>query len=489
MVGTPFRPVGTQSRVLAELARLWDQAAHRAPVTKVRVTQTELAKQSRVPIQTVNSWAKGASTPRDLDQLTAVGRVLAGWAGESAPIAAAWNELKRADQAAAPPAGHRAETGAGRPLVEVTDPGAERASVAPTNRSAPRSSAASTSGTASQEGAAQVPPIGFIGRRDILATLLAALRNPQIPLITLKGMGGIGKTALAQEAVRTLADEDLFSTIFWRSTQTERFIGEGVVRTEVSDYSFDALLDDLLQHSQLVWSADASTVTKEQIVRNWLADSDSQVLIVLDNLETVRDRDALVASLIDILGRGKILITSRYSILRERAFSLDLGGLSRQDSIAFLARTAERQNNANLMSADPDTLARIRDVAGGAPLAMQLISGQMDYQPVEQVLRVVEEAGFNDLSYAFYSFLFRRIWDELDGPARKVLVAMRHFEGNPTASAIQHTANVIDDEFYPATARLGQRSMLVMTRGREARYSLHPLTRYFINTDIVARWE
>ncbi|MEU5001514.1 NB-ARC domain-containing protein [Streptomyces sp. NPDC021622] len=487
MVGTPFRPVATQSRVLAELARLWDQAAHRASVTKVRVTQTELAKQSRVPIQTVNSWAKGASTPRDLDQLTAVGRVLAGWAGESAPMAATWDELKRADQAS-PPAGHRAGTGASRPLVEMTDTGPERASVAPTDRPARRSSAA-PSGKASQQVAAQVPPIEFIGRREILATLLATLRNPRIPLITLKGMGGIGKTALAQEAARTLADENLFSSIFWRSTQTERFIGEGVVRTEVSDYSFEALLDDLLRHSQLAWSADASTVTKQQIVRNWLADNDNQVLIVLDNLETVPDRDAMVASLIDILGRGKILITSRYSILRERAFSLDLGGLSRQDGIAFLASTAERQNNANLMSADPDTLARIRDVAGGAPLAMQLISGQMDHRPVEQVLRVVEEAGFTDLSYAFYSFLFRRIWDELDGPARKVLVAMRHFEGNPTASAIQHTANVIDDEFYPATARLGQRSMLAMTRGREARYSLHPLTRYFINTDIVARWE
>jgi hypothetical protein len=120
---------------------------------------------------------------------------------------------------------------------------------------------------------------------------------------------------------------------------------------------------------------------------------------------------------------------------------------------------------------------------------MQLISGQMDYQPVKQVLRVIEEAGFNDLSYEFYSFLFRRTWDHLDGPARKVLVAMRHFEGRPTAAAIQHTANMIDDEFYPAAAKLGQRSMVTMTTDREARYSLHPLTRYFINTDIVKRWE
>lgn len=328
----------------------------------------------------------------------------------------------------------------------------------------------------------------FIGRREDLATLLAALRNPQIPLIVLKGMGGIGKTALAEEAVRTAAAEKLFSSIFWHSTQAEKFVGEGVVRTEVADYSFDALLDDLLRHSQLAWSADTPRAVKEEIVRNWLADSDERVLIVLDNLETVPDRDSLAAALVQILGWGKVLTTSRYSVLREHAFTMDLEGLSPQDGIAFLTRTAEHQNNRNLMNADPDTLSRIRDVAGGAPLAMQLISGQMDYQPVEQVLRVIEEAGFNDLSYEFYSFLFRRTWDELGSSARKVLVAMRHFEGNPTAAAIQQTADMTDDEFYPAAARLGQRSMLAMTTDREPRYSLHPLTRYFINTDIVARW-
>lgn len=332
------------------------------------------------------------------------------------------------------------------------------------------------------------PPIGFVGRHEDVAVLLTALKDPQISLIAVKGMGGMGKTALAEEAVRIIAAEAFFSTIFWHSTQAEKFVGDGVVRTEVAEYSFEALLDDLLRHSQLTWSPDAPTAVKEKIVGDWLADDDNRVLIVLDNLETIRDRDALVARLMDILGWGKILVTSRYAVLRARAFTLDLEGLSPDDAITFLRRTAERQNNQNLISADPGLLARIRDVAGRAPLAMQLISGQMDYQPVEQVLRVIEEAGFNDLSYEFYSFLFQRTWEELDGVARKVLIAMRHFDGHPTAGAIQATAAMTDNEFYPAIAKLGQRSMLAMTTGSETRYSLHPLTKNFINTDIVSQW-
>jgi len=65
---------------------------------------------------------------------------------------------------------------------------------------------------------------------------------------------------------------------------------------------------------------------------------------------------------------------------------------------------------------------------------------------------------------------------------------MRHFDGRPTAGAIQATADMSDNEFYPAIAKLGQRSMLAMATGSETRYSLHPLTKNFINTDIVSRW-
>jgi hypothetical protein len=76
---TVFRPQGSTSRVLAELARLWDQAAVHSPG---QVTQKKLADDSGVPYTTVNGWATGAAAPRDLDQLVKVGSILAGLAKE-----------------------------------------------------------------------------------------------------------------------------------------------------------------------------------------------------------------------------------------------------------------------------------------------------------------------------------------------------------------------------------------------------------------------
>jgi uncharacterized protein YidB (DUF937 family) len=122
-----FRPAtgpNSASVVLAELARLRDQAVHRLAGTGRRVTQKRLAEDSGVPLATVNSWATGTSLPRDLDQLAAVGAVLAGWAGEAPPATRAWSRLLQIDQAARSVPGERGGEGTqvGRLIAELSDP-------------------------------------------------------------------------------------------------------------------------------------------------------------------------------------------------------------------------------------------------------------------------------------------------------------------------------------------------------------------------------
>ncbi|MFI9836305.1 hypothetical protein ACIHFD_04690 [Nonomuraea sp. NPDC051941] len=121
-MGSPFRPVTgphTSSQVLAELARLWDQAAHLAPRTQKR-----LAEKSDVPKQTINSWVTGKSLPRDVDQLARVGDVLAHWAGETSPTQRDWDKRLQADLRASKPSLARARAGVavGWPLQNVIDP-------------------------------------------------------------------------------------------------------------------------------------------------------------------------------------------------------------------------------------------------------------------------------------------------------------------------------------------------------------------------------
>jgi predicted ATPase/DNA-binding SARP family transcriptional activator len=52
-----------------------------------------------------------------------------------------------------------------------------------------------------------VPPTPFLGRERELERVAAMLRRPEVRLLTLTGTGGIGKTRLALEVARALADE------------------------------------------------------------------------------------------------------------------------------------------------------------------------------------------------------------------------------------------------------------------------------------------
>jgi hypothetical protein len=84
-----------------------------------QLTQKRLAEESGVPVSTVGSWATGASLPRDLDQLAAVGAVLARWGAQKPPAPREWSHLMRADEGAR---GALGDAGPGRLVAELTDP-------------------------------------------------------------------------------------------------------------------------------------------------------------------------------------------------------------------------------------------------------------------------------------------------------------------------------------------------------------------------------
>ncbi|GAA3843273.1 hypothetical protein GCM10022226_77820 [Sphaerisporangium flaviroseum] len=131
-MGRPFRPdTGPHqtSAVLAELAHLWDQAVRRAAAERPKakqITQTRLARESEVALQTINDWATGKRLPRDLDDLRKVGATLARWAGEEPATGKAWSALIRTDQrerdAPAPDVPLTSDIALGRPLEQVSDP-------------------------------------------------------------------------------------------------------------------------------------------------------------------------------------------------------------------------------------------------------------------------------------------------------------------------------------------------------------------------------
>jgi hypothetical protein len=330
----------------------------------------------------------------------------------------------------------------------------------------------------------------LIGRFDQLDSIMDALRNPKRkPMVAVVGLGGIGKTALAREAVERCREEDLFEHIVWSSAKPEHFVGETAIKAGVSDYDFDTLLGDIGRQCDRLDIPQMPPDQKQAAVKYLLANK--RVLIVMDNLETVPDSDKLVYNTFQILGQSKLLITSRHQVKHDRVYTINLGGFPESEGVTFLKEEGKERNVQAVVQASRPDLVEIHQITGGAPLAMKLVVGQVSRQPMEVVLKALKQASFTGQDYEFYRFVYQHSWEMLEMNARMALVDMSVFPplAGGAVDDVQAVSQVEASAFWPAMDQLVTMSLVdkIGQVGKE-RFALHPLTQYFIRSDITKEW-
>ncbi len=330
----------------------------------------------------------------------------------------------------------------------------------------------------------------FIGRQDALSKIMAALlaRNNQ-PIVMIVGLGGIGKTALAREAVEQSVRNELFNHIVWMSAKSERFSGEAIIQSKVLDYTFDELLSEISRQCNRLDIARMPLDQKKSAVHSLLIER--RMLIVLDNLETVSESDMLVDEIFQLLGQSKLILTSRHQNKHEQGFTVNLSGLSDDDSITFLREEGRVHGVSAIAEANLMTLLEIHKATGGAPLAMKLVVGQMSRQPMEFVLKSLKQASTHGQDYEFYRFVYFYSWEMLPEEGKKALVDMSVFPplSGGALTDVEAISQLESSLFWTAIGQLVLMSLVdkIGVAGKE-RFALHPLTHYFVLSDITGEW-
>jgi hypothetical protein len=351
-----------------------------------------------------------------------------------------------------------------------------------------------------------IPPKAYhvlVGRQDEIDKIMGALREPKSkPVIFIAGLGGIGKTALVREVVERCREEGSFKHFVWASFKTELFVGEHIIQTERSAYSFDELVRDIARQCTVAditqMPADqkqAMDITKMPPDRMLAKVKDllnkERVLIVLDNLENIPDSETLIAKVCEILGQGKLLITSRHHVKLE-VYNIDLSGLKEDAGVTLLRDESQERGIEIVADADRSILVEIHHVVGGAPLAMKLVIGQMSRQPMAVVLETLQKVKFAGQSYDIYRFIYQYSWKMLDMNARMVLVDMSVFPPlkGGAVKDVESISQVRGPAFWLAMDQLVRLSLVdkIGWAGKE-RFALHPLTQYFIRSDITNEQE
>ena len=290
------------------------------------------------------------------------------------------------------------------------------------------------------------------------------------------GPGGIGKTSLAIRAAESVPS-GRFRRIIFLSSKERELTADG--QRSLGSFVLPGYLEMLnaiareLEQSELSKSPEAE---RTDLTLRALRDAD--VLLMLDNLETLPepDRDQLFAFL-NRLPRGcSAIVTSRRcadaSAVVVRLDKLDWPAA--RDLITELAK-----DNDHLRRASEKEQRALYDETGGNPLLIRWVTGQLGLGRCRSILSALDflrsaPAGNNPLE-----FIFGDLLDTFTANETKVLAALTHFTSAMEVKFIAELGGINDAATQGALTDLSSRA-LVLPDVEERAFALVPMVADFL---------
>ena len=331
-----------------------------------------------------------------------------------------------------------------------------------------------------------LPATSLIGREAELAALESLSKNAQCRLLTLTGLGGIGKTRLAVE---------------FASRQRSMFPGGIYFVSLASLNSLNHVVTAIAEVFGLTFSGPANP--KEQLL-NYLANRVTQpTLLVFDNLEHLlapspeenggAEAVDLVMEILQCLPNVKILATSRERLNLHGEWMFELHGLpvppeyftgrlEDYGAVALFALGARRvKADFEIVQENQPALIQICRLLEGIPLAIELAAAWVSLLSCQEIALEIEAnldfltTSMRDVPERHRSIraTINHSWKLLPAEEALILSRLSVFHGGFSRRAAERVAGAS----ISSLASLHSRSLLHRTES--GRYDLHELLRKY----------
>jgi hypothetical protein len=334
-------------------------------------------------------------------------------------------------------------------------------------------------------------PAHLVGLDEQINQLTALLKEPCGPwLLSIEGIGGIGKTTLAAAVMRTLAAEMVYEEFGWVSAQLVGVDLCGDVRPRPRPVLTVEALVAALAAQLLPASEECSFVPLEQQLvqlRRRLAQVPH--LIIVDNFETVLDPQHILPTLHSLANPSKFILTSRRRLIAEPNVHLHaVPELSAEHALTLLRHLAHEQELPALGACTDEDLLPIYAAVGGNPLALLLVVGQTHVRPLRAVLADLAAARTQPQATLF-GYIYHQAWQQLTSLERRVLLAVCSAQVTDLdAATLGKVCGLDEGTITDALQRLIQSNLVFMEGDLETcRYRAHNLTYRFLET-AAASW-
>ncbi len=320
----------------------------------------------------------------------------------------------------------------------------------------------------------------FFGRSAQLESLVTALTTLSTSgFISIEGLGGIGKTALIQEALRRLLDSgalphDIVRVTLGQSTGTTSLAGS----RRQAERHLDRILVEI---AQVVGRPDLEWLSREQRIDGLkIPLANKSYVVVVENLETAEDAQIIPQHLAALAGPTRFIFASRHTLEHHAHVRVEhLGDLSLDESRMLLTSLLPlgRRNIAG------DEMDTIYQAVGGSPLALRLMAPQLKV-PLPDVLEKLRQARLVSFN-AMLARIYQRDWEEyLDANARYLLLHLLVM--SPTGEDfdwIQKQCDLPHDILTETLKQLEDYKLVEITGSlQKPIYQLHRLTVQFLET-------
>ncbi len=329
-----------------------------------------------------------------------------------------------------------------------------------------------------------MPPTPLVGRETDLAAMARIFHTPHCRLLTVTGMGGVGKTRLAIEFAARQAN--VFPNRIFYIPLTS-LSSAGLIVPAIAD--------------ALGYNFSGTNEPKEQLFHYLSSLGSHPLLLVFDNMEHLLAPPAeaptepgaahLIAELLQHLPALKLVITSRERLNLSGEWTYELHGLpvppgeysncleDYSSTILFIQSAKRAQAIFELKPGDQIAIAEICRYVEGIPLAIELAAAWVSVLSVEEITRELHSSldllttSLRDIPERHRSIqaTFDHSWKLLQESEQQALCKLAIFQDVFDRQAADYVAGAT----LPVLASLVSKSLV--QKAGEGGYSLHEAIR------------
>ncbi len=319
----------------------------------------------------------------------------------------------------------------------------------------------------------------FVGRDREVARLIELLDyGHSAHLISIDGIGGVGKTTLIVEvAYRCLsAKSPAFEAIIFTSAKQNHLTSIGLLPRLIYQRTLRDICREIGRVFEFSEINNLSLPEQIEVIRNKL--SQTKTLLIVDNLETIEDKQEVLSFLYDLPPAVKVIITTREQTL---FVPIRLNCLPKEHGLRLIQQEA-KEKSVQLTNLESQQLY---EAVSGVPAAMIYAIGQMAAGYLLSDVLVLIKNPQGDIARFCFTTSVNPL---INLPPYYLLMALTLFVQPVTREAITSIAFEKPDPIVTSQSLVKLQQLSLVDRQQE-RYILTALTREYAWAQLAANAE